>query len=68
MKYYWPSANRITDDGREERLFTQESAFSEEKAREQIDIWKNGYGFKLREAWIDVIEDNKMLERIEVEV
>ncbi len=56
MKYYWPSANRITDDGREE------------KARGQIDIWKDGYGFKLHEAWIDVIEDNKMVERIEVEV
>ncbi len=68
MKYYWSSAKRITDDGREERLFTQEAAFSEEKAREQIDIWKNGYGFNLREAWIDVIEDNQMAERIEVEV
>ena len=54
MKEFWPSAIAIMDDGREEKLFTSDSVFTFEKAREQFSVWAIGYGYRIISAWIDV--------------
>lgn len=47
--WYWPMA--ITEDG--ERLFTYDNVSTKEKAVNQLSIWENHYGYKIKTAWID---------------
>lgn len=50
--YYWPKAT--TEDG--ETLRTYDSAFTVGKALRQFEIWEDGYGYKIKKAWIETTD------------
>lgn len=47
--WFWPNA--VTDDG--QKLFTYECVPTIRKALKQLSIWENHYGYKIKTAWID---------------
>jgi len=51
---YWPCAILIKKDGTEEQISTYDSFGTEEEARKQFDVWKNGYKFELGRCWIEL--------------
>lgn len=73
MKLYWPNAIILVSNHDEigtDKVSTYEGALNEEAAKAQIELWANGYGFEIQQAWIDVYETdlNKNVERIDVDV
>lgn len=44
-------------------LFTQSNAMTLEKAVQQFSIWEDHYGYTIKEAWVDVVDDGKVIDR-----
>lgn len=47
-------------------LFVQTGCITEEAARAQLRLWRDAYGFDITKAWIDIHEDGKIVETIDV--
>ena len=62
MKYYWPMAIIVTEDG-PDLLSTYNSALSFDKAEKQFEIWQNHYHDRIAARWIDIIDENNVKAR-----
>ena len=62
MTLYW--ANAVATDGT--GLTTYEGCATYAEAMQQFSIWKDHYGYKMKEMWIAEYEDGKMVERYTV--
>lgn len=62
MPLYW--ANAITEDG--EKLFTCDGCLTCSEAMSQFSIWRDHYGYRLKEMWIQEYENGKETGRYEV--
>lgn len=56
MKLYYPKAIILVSEQDEigtDNISTYEGCFNKESAMARIELWANGYGFEIQEAWID---------------
>ena len=69
MKLYWPNAKFRNASGAIDTISTSDGAFTLEEAKNQLDIWRNDYGFLITEFWVDVYGDGcQRCERINVDL
>ena len=61
-RMYW--ANAITEDG--QRLTTYDGCLTYTEAIRQFCIWRDHYGYRMKETWIAEYENGKETERYEV--
>lgn len=64
-KYYWPCCEYRDSNGETQTISTSDSAFSLDKAKDQIKIWKDHYKFDIISAWIDVYINAQKMYKIE---
>ena len=64
---YWPCALMLNKRGEVENLFTYGPSNSLEKAKDQIALWRDGYGFNITESWIDVYDGDQKIKTIKEE-
>lgn len=61
MMIYHPMA--ITDKGTQ---FVYDGMNTASDALKQFDIWEKDYGYRIREAWIDIYESGKKIKKLSV--
>lgn len=66
MKLYWPCAVRLTKEGEEEYVSTYDSTLTIDKARQQIELWKDWYHYNIIRCWVDEYENSVKLRTIHI--
>lgn len=66
MKLYWPCAVRLTAEGKEEPVSTYDSMLALDKARQQIELWKDWYHYNIVRCWVDEFEKGEKLRTIHI--
>ena len=66
MKTYWPCGRAMGQDGRIQPLTTYSAFISLGEARKQIDLWHDWYKYDMIEAWVDVYEKGKLIQKIPI--